>query len=592
MESKQSKFNKSFLWKIIAIVTFAIMFIPMMYSLFYLGAFWDPYGSLKDVPVAFVNLDEPYMKDGKDYTYGKDLEKKLKDNDSFKWEFISYNKAKKGVDGASYYAMIVVPKDFSKKLANSTSGDFQKPQIIYRANKGRNFIFSQLSLKGAESIQNQISSNISKETSKVLVDKLYEVKASLKDASDAQNKIQDGTQKLLDGSGTLATNLVTAFDGSNKLKTGLDSAVTASSTLKSGLDQLFNGSITLNNGLNSAYSGSTALSGLSALAEGQKRVVGGLNDLSNNLTQFKTTINVPGGDMDTLINSSKSASNIADGLNTGVKNLNDAVSTNLEDAASGVDNVNQNIDSVDQLLQRAMDELSTDPSQAKEDMEKAKNTTAALKQITPQISERLRASKNVVSDNLSTAAAGLKQYNAGIYAGTLKAQAKTSGTIDKFIGGIKPLQDGSSTIYTNLNAAASKTSDFTNGLSQLSNGSKNLMTGLGAASNGAGQLTSGLNTATSSTGTLASGLGQLSDGAKTLNSGLGTLNDGTTKLKTGLNDGYSKLNDNLKFTSNDMSKFVSDPVKLSDQSINDVKNTVKDLHHTSFHFPYGLALCL
>ncbi|MFL0252753.1 YhgE/Pip family protein [Clostridium neuense] len=559
MEQKESKFTKSFLWKIIAIITCAIMFIPMMYSLFYLGAFWDPYGNLKNVPVAFVNLDEPYNNDGKSYTLGKDLEKKLKDNDSFKWEFVGYNKAKEGVDNTSYYAMIVIPKDFSKKLANSTNGNFEKPQIIYRANKGRNFIFSLLSQKGAESIQSQITNSISKETTKTLVDKLYDVKDSLKDASDAQDKIQDGTQKLFDGSGTLATNLVSAFDGSNKLKTGLN--------------QLTDGSKQLNDGLGAAYNGSNALgNGLGQLAQGQKKVVGGLSDLDNGLTQFKAAINQTDGKMDQLVKGSDQLNEGAKGLNGGVDKLNKLVSGSLDQAASGLDSAASYADTAEKLLDKATAEISIDPEQAKKDIAAAKQITDIIKQGNTSISSKLKASKNVVSDNLSKPVSTLGVYTSQIADGVKQARSSTSDTIDKLLNGTRALEAGSGQVNDGLTTVASKTNDLTNGLGKLSNGSSTLMTGL--------------NTAASSTGTLASGLGQLSDGAKTLNSNLGTLNDGTKKLKDGLNDGYDKINNNLKFTSNAMSKFVSNPVNLSDQSINDVKKYGEGLA------PYFISLSL
>lgn len=556
---KNSKFTKSFLWRIIAIVTFAIMFIPMLYSLFYLGAFWDPYGELKNVPVAFVNLDEPYNYDGKSYTLGKDLEKKLKDNNSFNWKFVNYNKAKEGVDNTSYYAMIVIPKDFSKKLANSTTGNFQKPQIIYRANKGRNFIFSLLSLKGAESIQNQITNNISKETTKTLVNKLYDVKDSLKDASDAQNKIQDGTQKLFDGSGTLSINLVSAYDGSNKLKTGLD--------------ELNDGSKQLNDGLGTAYNGSNALgNGLGQLAQGQKKVVGGLGDLDKGLTQFKATINQTDGKMDQLVKGSEQLNKGAKGLNDGVDKLNKVVSGSLDQAANGLDSAASGADTAEKLLDKATAEISTNPDQAKMDIARAKEITDKVKQANTGISSKLKASKNVVSDNLSKPVSTLGVYTSQIADGVKLARSSTSDAIDKLLNGTRALEAGSGQVNDGLNTVASKTNDLTNGLGKLSNGSSTLMNGLG--------------TAASSTGTLANGLGQLSDGAKTLNSNLGTLNDGTTKLKDGLNDGYDKINNNLKFTSNAMSKFVSNPVKLSDQSINPVKKYGEGLA------PYFISLSL
>ncbi|MDF2540219.1 MAG: yhgE [Herbinix sp.] len=39
------------------VVVAAIIIIPLLYSYFYLGAFWDPYSRLKSLPVAVVNND-------------------------------------------------------------------------------------------------------------------------------------------------------------------------------------------------------------------------------------------------------------------------------------------------------------------------------------------------------------------------------------------------------------------------------------------------------------------------------------------------------------------------------------------------------
>lgn len=568
MELKKSKFTKSFLWKIIAIVTFAIMFIPMMYSLFYLGAFWDPYGELKNVPVAFVNLDEPYNYDGKSYTLGKDLEKKLKDNNSFKWKFVNYNKAKEGVDNTSYYAMIVIPKDFSKKLADSKSGDFKKPQIIYRANKGRNFIFSLLSLKGAESIQNQITNSISKETTKTLVDKLHDVKDSLKDASDAQNKIQDGTQKLVNGGQQISSNLGTAYTGSQNLQAGLVKLLNGSNEITSNLLTASNGSSQLN-------------SGLKALSDGQDQVVGGVQTLKNGLTTFKSSLS-SGSDMSQLVNGADSLDKNMGQFSGYLDSKAQPFKDSMDSASNAINGVADHVGTADDLLNEAMADLKAgNIDKAKGEIKYAEGITAAIKQgdLKTNVADKLKASDSVVADAAATAGklktAGTSQIAAGVHtAASTVGQTLTAASqgIDQMLDGVGQLEDGSTKVDNGLHSAYSSTGILSSGLSQLYTGSTTLQ--------------SGLSTAASSTGTLASGLGQLSDGSKTLATSLVTLNDGTTKLKTGLNDGYDKLNDNLKFTSNDMSKFVSNPVNLSDQSINDVKKYGEGLA------PYFISLSL
>jgi len=39
-------------------VILGIIILPLIYSLFYLKGFWDPYHELNHIPVALVNLDE------------------------------------------------------------------------------------------------------------------------------------------------------------------------------------------------------------------------------------------------------------------------------------------------------------------------------------------------------------------------------------------------------------------------------------------------------------------------------------------------------------------------------------------------------
>ncbi|URZ14322.1 YhgE/Pip domain-containing protein [Clostridium felsineum] len=564
MKLKELKSNKSFIWKILAITTIAIMFIPMMYSLFYLKAFWDPYGSLKQVPVAIVNQDKSYSKDGKSYTLGKDLVKKLKDDPSMKWEFVNYNKAKEGVTGTDYYAMIVIPKDFSEKIANSSTGDFKKPKLEYIANKGRNFIFSQLSSKAAESMQNQISTKIAKQTSEVLVDKLYDVKNSIKDASNAQNKIQDGTQKLVNGSGDLSNGLNTAYTGSQALKTGLDTAATGSNTLGNGILQISNGNTTITNGLGSALKGSSDLqNGLNQLSNGQAQIVKGSGDLLAGLTAFKTQLS-KGTDMSEL---KKATSTIAQNSNNIINNSK-ATITNATSA-------NSEIDSAIAALNKG------DSATALSELQKAKSSTTAI--------AALNAPSQASTDNITSITTIDTAVSAvsGQVQSTLAQTQKTMGSaIDKFIDGANKINQGSTQVYNGLNSAATGANSLSSGLSKLYDGSNKIQTGLNSAYTGSQNLTTGLNTAASKTGELSSGLGTLNDGSKTLNSGLGTLNNGAIQLKDGLNDGYNTINNNLKFTSTGMANFVSNPISLSDKSINKVNSYGEGLA------PYFISLSL
>ena len=55
----------------------AIIVVPLLYSLLYLYAFWDPYSRLESLHVAVVNKDNGTVMDGKEVNYGKDIEEEL-----------------------------------------------------------------------------------------------------------------------------------------------------------------------------------------------------------------------------------------------------------------------------------------------------------------------------------------------------------------------------------------------------------------------------------------------------------------------------------------------------------------------------------
>ena len=74
----------------IQIVLVALILIPSIYTVVFLGSMWDPYGNSGDLPVAVVNRDKAVEYNDKKLDVGDQLVKKLKDNDSL--DFKLYNK--------------------------------------------------------------------------------------------------------------------------------------------------------------------------------------------------------------------------------------------------------------------------------------------------------------------------------------------------------------------------------------------------------------------------------------------------------------------------------------------------------------------
>ncbi|MGC4019283.1 MAG: YhgE/Pip family protein [Muricomes sp.] len=80
-------------------VIIGVIIIPLMYSFFYLDAFWDPYSRLEKLPVAVVNLDKGAVINGTDRNLGQEMCDELKEDGTLKFIVTDPDDAKQGTDG-------------------------------------------------------------------------------------------------------------------------------------------------------------------------------------------------------------------------------------------------------------------------------------------------------------------------------------------------------------------------------------------------------------------------------------------------------------------------------------------------------------
>ncbi|MDP4144004.1 MAG: YhgE/Pip domain-containing protein [Bacillota bacterium] len=575
MKLNKNKSKSKKVTLVIAIIF--VMFIPMLYSSIYLGSIWNVYGSLDSVPVAFVNLDKSVTKDGKQYSLGKELEDNLKTNKDIGWKFVSYEDAMDGVRGTKYYAVIEIPENFSENISNTQDGKLKTPEIIYIGNQGENFVFSQVSSKIASSIKAKVSSSIQKELSKALVDSLDNMKVSIKDAADGAAQLQSGEHKLLNGGKELADGTQRAADGSAQLESGLKTAANSTTVLQAGTQKLVNGSNNLSNGLNIASAGSKRLqAGLKGISIGEEQVVSGSSTLVDGLKTLKSNLTKPNDQISQLVKGASNLNNNADAITQGTGQLDTSVST-LASAVNDADSyLHDTTLSDEQKLNAAMlilDHISRE-SVGTNGESRLTIASNSIHQLSDSL-QQLKKGTQKISDGVGSLAAGLAD-----------TQSKAAAGTDQLIGGAQEIQEGSGSILTALNTVTNKTEDLANGLDELNSGSTSLQEGLKTINDGNMLLVKGLNTAAEKTDELSNGLKSLSNGSNFLKDGLQNANAGVAKLSDGLNDGYDKIDSKLKFNSKDMSQFISEPITLKDNSINNVKYYGEGLA------PYFLSLSL
>ena len=96
-------------WIMKAAIIIGVLVIPLLYSYFYLGAFWDPYARLDDVPVAVVNLDSGAVINGEERNLGQEICDNLEKDGTLKFVFTDKADAEQGVLENDYYASITIP---------------------------------------------------------------------------------------------------------------------------------------------------------------------------------------------------------------------------------------------------------------------------------------------------------------------------------------------------------------------------------------------------------------------------------------------------------------------------------------------------
>lgn len=133
------------------------MVLPSAYAWVNIKAMWDPYSNTSGIKVAVANEDEGAEIQGNKINVGNDTVKNLKKNHNLGWVFVTRSEAEKGVEKGKYYAYLIIPKDFSKKITSILEINPQKPKIIFGVNEKINAVAPKITSSGASSVTAQIS---------------------------------------------------------------------------------------------------------------------------------------------------------------------------------------------------------------------------------------------------------------------------------------------------------------------------------------------------------------------------------------------------------------------------------------------------
>jgi putative membrane protein len=632
--------------RFIRISVIAIIVVPLLYSLLYLDAFWDPYARVKDMTIAVVNEDGGALLDGKKVNYGEDVVENLKSNGDVGWEFTSNEKADEGLENEGYYAKFVIPESFSKNIVAAKDGKPQVADLKFVCNEKKNFLAAQINSQVEKVLKEEIVSTVSNNYVTVAFDSLYKAKDGLVKASDGSNELYKGIGQLNDKVPMLAEGANKLGDGATQLKDGqgeLNSGIKSINNglsevnskvpeLSSGVDKLYDGSQQVTNGLSEANSKVSNLSpgvnklydGSGALTAGSKSLYSAFNNtIYPNVNLLKDGANGLNGKLKAGESDVKKLKEGGEGLKTasesGINKGYQSVTDGVDKLISGVNTSSETMSDIATSILTAVQlnpELAKDPNikdalvniQALNDASSGtKEQIQALQAGTKEFGNKLGEYNGKVNgfatgtlaliDNVNKVSTGVSEISGGL--NSLEA-GLNENTKDSFGAGLKSLSDNMSGLNAGLGELKSNIPALSGGIQALYNGSSEIYGGLGqlrsnvptlsggiqALYNGSNQLVEGSNKLVDGQNQLSTGVTELTNKVPELEDGVEKLYEGSNELATGLKDGAGEMKAGLINSSEEMGDFVSAPINMKNEPVNHVPN-----YGTGFA-PYFISLSL
>jgi putative membrane protein len=600
------RFSKGVLPRLAVLV---MLFIPLLYGVLYLWAFWDPIGNMNHLPVALVSEDAGTTVAGHHENFGAQVVKQLDDRQDLKWERTSASQARSGVEDGTYYFSVTLPKNFSRQAASPTTDQPVSPQVLVRYNDSNSFLASTLGKEAMAQVRAAIAQQFGTRYAKTALVGLQSARGGLVQATDGSGQVTDGlttaqagTQQLNVGLGTLTDGMAQLSSGSSTLSASTQQLAAGAAKLDGGAQSLASGAASANAGaLQLSDGASQAVSGIGQLQHGSTTLNSGNQQLAAGLSSLYTGITVPQpGQSASLADGTKSLAAGLGQLQGKTDELGSSVSTLNAGTQTLIGSTNETVTNLQQMSTALKAAQATATAHGDTD------TAAILAGVNTQLDQQLAAATSTENvQKIAQLSDGMKALDATVNQGAdgqpsllaaIGSAASGASTVNAAINSTDPQHPGVvaavQALSTGANAAASGSAQLNAGLTELSGKSGQLAGGASALAAGTSQLASGSNTLAAGTSALSSGSSQLASGASALNEGVASaasgasaakdgaqqLADGSILLKQGsqtltqrLREGAAAIPHSSPTTVNAQAKVVGNPTVLKQSWVHNAK---------------------
>ena len=411
------------------LIVIGIIIIPLIYSFFYLKAFWDPYANLDDIPVAIVNKDKG--NDGENL--GKDFIDSLLEEKQMNFQLVNEDEAKDGLINKKFYAIIEIPENFTEKLNSGETEDKQIAKITYSPNQKSNFLATQIIDNAVTQMEEKIQEEVTGKVVDNLSNKLNEVPDQLETVEEAATKLENGSNSLTEGVEKIDSGIGILSKNYNDFNNGVSSIDKATSGLQNGIDSL-------NNGIDDLYAGSKNLTNstkdLSKISEAASTLSEKENELNYGISQY------------------------VDGVNSATKQISTLLTTIIQYVQTNPEVLN------DSQFKAIYDNIL---SLAQSDSLSELNTSGnILKTNSNLMNESIKNLSNA-TDGLPEVSSGIETIENGIY--------KIKDGAEKLEEGSRELKDGTETLSSNSEGIKAGIKELKRGTEDALEGSNVLLDG-------------------------------------------------------------------------------------------------------------------
>lgn len=512
-EIMKKDFYDAFKNPIVILVLLAIIVLPSLYALVNIVACWDPYGNTVNVEFAIANEDAGATYQNYTINAGNDLVDSLKENDDFKWKFVTSEELRRGVHNGTYYAGMIIPSNFSESIVSITTDNPHSADLEYIVNMKTSPVACKLTDAAARNVYNKLNAEIVSFINVVAYGKLSELEEGLASGAD---KMHDGADQLSAGADKVAAGADELTAGAGKVSNGAD-------RLSGGANQLAGGSLAVSTGARSVSNGAYQLAdGSDKVASGASRVADGTHEISTKSNELYNKTHKIEQDLIKRINSS-----------------------DIKNRAGEIESESRSISEDLNKLANESEIVSDGATNVSIEVGNLSNDAEIVAQRSRQVSNRTRD----IASEFSNVSRDIAEVAELIKSG--KEQDKIIELLER--------------IDLKLSETNQKFNQLDTGAHQVANGSESVSVGANTLADGSSQLADGASR-------LYYGANQLSAGADQLASGVHVLSNGTIKLATGAellgNSAANALN-TAAGSLDDATGQLSDVTGLSDDQVED-----------------------